>query len=550
MLPREASDLKAERISLVTRYDKPKIAVVSGPNATILNSPALVTSNKGRLPGERMLPGRYDHLVPQNLYEPVVVRIRKYTAHPLERDSGSVYVDDGTDYHEVELLPEDGPYLLPYMARRSDGSGEGVPFEDEDLLDPSIEYGQRQFFYPDASRVFDEINRTIGGRDENGRGNLLDGKADFDFLRILPSGGFSQDGEIRGSDYFPYKPFPLTSRRPRRSDLATVVNGLHAALDREEYAGILWLECSSTIEETLYWLNLLLDTQLPVAGCASQRPHGQLSNDGDRNIVDAVDYLLSGRAADMGVVGIQDEQIFAAREFKKADDRPGGYKASGGHGGILGTIGPPVTLWYKPTYRHTSTSQMRLTNLPEYVHFQDFADSIDSVKVRIKRSNGSLLPEAIPRVTLVKSGAYMDEGDAADPATEVDMMARISQALNERASPRDDLPRLHGMVIEGDAPYGIVSGNQAAAMRLAVFSGIPVVRVARSDPGGRVPLLPIGPSILGSNLDANKARLLLTAAMLKLGGLPRARDPRNPTEFERESLGAKLEEYQKIFEAH
>ena len=83
-----------------------------------------------------------------------------------------------------------------------------------------------------------------------------------------------------------------------------------------DYAGGIWLEGSPTVEETLYWLNLLIDTDLAIAGCAAQRPHGQLANDGDRNIVDAVDFILSGLGASIGAVGVQDERIYAAREFK------------------------------------------------------------------------------------------------------------------------------------------------------------------------------------------------------------------------------------------
>ena len=116
-----------------------KIAVFSGPRATIANSPTLVTSNKGRLPQERVLPGRYDHLVAQTLHEPVVVRVKKYSAHPLEEDAAAVYLEDGKDYYEVELLPEDGPYPLPYVARRANGSEQGQPFEDADSrMLPSI----------------------------------------------------------------------------------------------------------------------------------------------------------------------------------------------------------------------------------------------------------------------------------------------------------------------------------------------------------------------------------------------------------------------------
>ena len=76
---------------------------------------------------------------------------------------------------------------------------------------------------------------------------------------------------------------------------------VQAALASGEYVGGLWMEGSPTVEETLYWLGLLIDTDLPIAGAASQRPHGQLANDGDRNLVDAVDYILSGPGEWLGL---------------------------------------------------------------------------------------------------------------------------------------------------------------------------------------------------------------------------------------------------------
>ena len=77
-----------------------------------------------------------------------------------------------------------------------------------------------------------------------------------------------------------------------------------------------------------------------------------------------------------------------------------------------------------------------------------------------------------------------------------------------------------------------------------------VTRVGRSDPGGRVPSGWDDLTIAGSNLDTNKARLLLMAAMLKLGRLPKARDPRNPTKAERNATVAKVAQFQEIFENH
>ena len=63
-------------------------------------------------------------------------------------------------------------------------------------------------------------------------------------------------------------------------------------------------------------------------------------NRGDHNIVDSVEYIVSRAWADpdgddrVGVVMCQDGQIFAAREVQKADARPGGYIATGGHGAL------------------------------------------------------------------------------------------------------------------------------------------------------------------------------------------------------------------------
>jgi hypothetical protein len=71
---------------------KPRIAVFSGPTATIQNSEPLVTSNKARekygLPPRRNPDDtrmRFDVLRAQRLAAPVTVYIEQFSAHPLER---------------------------------------------------------------------------------------------------------------------------------------------------------------------------------------------------------------------------------------------------------------------------------------------------------------------------------------------------------------------------------------------------------------------------------------------------------------------------------
>jgi L-asparaginase len=105
--------------------------------------------------------------------------------------------------------------------------------------------------------------------------------------------------------------------------LARLTSVVQKALASGQYTGAIWLEGSPFVEETIYWLNLLIDTTVPIVGNSSQRPHGAIGNDGDRNIVDSVDYITSRIWADetrrdyIGAVAILDEQIFTARDVQK-----------------------------------------------------------------------------------------------------------------------------------------------------------------------------------------------------------------------------------------
>ncbi len=523
---------------------KPRIVVFSGANTTIANSPPLVTSNKGRLPGERLIPGRFDHLVPQLLYEPATVKIRKFSAHPLEEDSAEAYHDNGKDYYEATLLPEDGPYLLPYMARRKDGTKSGTPFEASDLTNSDLNFGGRQTFYPDGSRIFSEIDRTISGRSVDGEGSILDRKANFDFVRVLPSGGYTKKGEVSGVDYFPYRPEALR-KAARTGDLAKVANVVQREFDTGKYAGGIWLDGSPQLEETIYWLSLLIDTELPIVGTVSQRTHGMLANDGDRNIVDAVNYIASGKGGSLGAVAVVDQCVISAREVKKGDDRPGNYKAVGGHGGVLGSIKSEVAIWYLPAYKHTKKSEVNIKKIPDYVTFEGEEASI---RIDVKDKQGLLRAEAIPHIHIVKYSSYSQTSEKVDYSTELDILSWINLAKAERTDVNN--AKMHGIVFEGSSPYAKGSPSQIKALEVAALSGLPVVRVGRSDPGGKVPTNPNDLTIEGSNLDANKARILLMASMLKLGGMPIARDPNNPTSAEKDKGIAVASKFQEIFETH
>ena len=486
-----------------TRDKKPRIAVFSGPTATIQNTEPLVTSNKAREKygltprnhpdGSAM---RFDVLRAQRLAAPVTVYVEQFSAHPLERDFAELYappdgyLDDAGNFHnerksssdkpvyEIKLNPEDGLYPLPYMARQANGD----PWEMDGSEKNAPEDLVRVPFFPDGARLFEEIDR-LGVSDE-GIGCLLSGKAEFDFVRALPSGGYLTgrraaertdvgDGDIapekRGVDFFPYRPGYLR-KEPPMAALARVTNVVQRTLASEKYLGAIWLEGSPFVEETTYWLNLLIDTTAPICGNSSQRPHGALANDGDRNIVDSVSYITSRIWADehgrdcIGAVAILDEQIFTSRDVQKSDARPGGYVATGGHGGIIGRIGHPGApqFSFKPVKRHTYDSAVNLIRLPAEVQGSGMQDSkIATIGIAIKNADGSLLSSAIPKVTLVKHARYLPDDTSGDASAEVDIIARIEKNLR-------DAP-LAGFVAEGSAPFGAMSnpvdGTQARCLQ-------------------------------------------------------------------------------------
>ena len=128
----------------------------------------------------------------------------------------------------------------------------------------------------------------------DGKASLLSSIATMDFYRGIPPGGFTKgmpahlrtdkgEGdippEVRGKDYFAYKPYHLASLPPRPA-LAKATNDMQALVSSGDYDGVIWTQGSPQVEETAYWFNLLIDTTLPICANAAQRPQGQISADG------------------------------------------------------------------------------------------------------------------------------------------------------------------------------------------------------------------------------------------------------------------------------
>jgi L-asparaginase len=552
---------------------KPKIAVFSGPTATIQNSQPLVTSNKARekyrLPLLQDASGQplTDGLFYQKIAAPVTVYVEMFTAHPLERDVEELYgkpdgyVDAKGNFSktrrsagdipvlEVVLKPSDGLYPLPYMARQANGKA-----WDAEYTEPKAPFSSsRQTFYPNASRIFEEIERN-GGR--------INELAAYDFYRAAPAGGYTKGlpenkrtdagkGDIAperlGEHFFTYGPYGAA---PSRTVIGRATNIVQQAMNSGNYLGAIWLEGSPSIETTSYWMNLLIDTPAPLVFNAAQRKRGSISADGDQNIKDAITYITSRVWSDeqgrnkVGSILLQDQMMYSTREVQKGDARPGGYVVTGGHGGIVGTMGYGPKLTFLPVRKHTYQSAVTINQLPREVPgIARREGKPEVISVPVKDAGGMLLPESIPMVTIFKSSNWLsDEVNSKDPSSEVDILARLEDYLAHHP--------LAGFVGEGTAPYGSLIAPMDAALSKAVLHGYPVLKVARGNADGFMDSNPNNLFIEGQNITATKGMMLLMACIMKFGALPPANDPANPTAGELQKIRDQIARYQEVFNTH
>src|SRR5437867_5704632 len=246
----------------MSRVARPRIAVFAGATATVLGNPPLITSQKARrkyglplLSAEDGTVLASDVLRPQRLAKSATAYVEQFSAHPLEADVAALYAPpdgyldkdgafhlertarDDVPVYEITLDPADGLYPLPYMARQADGNA----WEGDSGSPDAPPERARQPFYPDGSRLFEEIDRFAIG--ENGLGSLLSSRADFDFYRGLPSGGYTKGlpaarrtdhgtsdipPERLGVDFFPYRP---VRREPPTGALALATTMVQSVLE-------------------------------------------------------------------------------------------------------------------------------------------------------------------------------------------------------------------------------------------------------------------------------------------------------------------------------
>ena len=113
--------------------------------------------------------------------------------------------------------------------------------------------------------------------------------------------------------------FQIASENMGNEHWLTLAKRVNVLLAQPDVDGIVVTHGTDTLEETAYFLNLVVKSRKPVVLVGSMRPSTALSADGPINLYNAVNLAGSPAAVGKGVLVAMNDQIHAARDVSKAN---------------------------------------------------------------------------------------------------------------------------------------------------------------------------------------------------------------------------------------
>jgi L-asparaginase len=94
---------------------------------------------------------------------------------------------------------------------------------------------------------------------------------------------------------------------------------IRAAIDKKEADGIVITHGTDTLEETAFFLQSILDTDVPVVLVGSMRPSTAVGADGPANLYEAVEVAASPQSRGRGVLVVLNDVVHGARWAQKTN---------------------------------------------------------------------------------------------------------------------------------------------------------------------------------------------------------------------------------------
>ena len=246
--------------------------------------------------------------------------------------------------------------------------------------------------------------------------------------------------------------------------LAKTINRLAA---KRAIDGIVITHGTDTMEETAYFLNLVVKSKKPIILVGSMRPANSLSSDGSLNLYNAVALAANPAAKNKGVMIVFNDNIFAARDATKTNTTNVDSFQSNNSGAIGHIYYGQAQFYYNPIRLNTINSVFDVRDL-----------------------------ETLPKVDIIYGYANHSK-------------IVIDDLVNDGAQ---------GLVLAGVGDGNIYQDSLQSLIN-ASAKGIAVVRSSRVGSGFVAPNVEIDDDkykfITADNLNPQKARILLMLALTK-----------------------------------
>ncbi|MDO7907526.1 type II asparaginase [Paenibacillus sp. JX-17] len=150
--------------------------------------------------------------------------------------------------------------------------------------------------------------------------------------------------------------------------LLKMAKRINELLASDDVDGIVITHGTDTLEETAYFLDLVVKSDKPVVVVGSMRPATAISADGPFNLYNAVKVAGNTESKGKGVLVMLNDRIGAARYITKTNTTSVDTFRSVEQGYLGAIIGDKVYYYNEPTRKHTTSSIFdvsKLTSLPQ-----------------------------------------------------------------------------------------------------------------------------------------------------------------------------------------
>jgi len=167
----------------------------------------------------------------------------------------------------------------------------------------------------------------------------------------------SKVANVRGEQVF-----QIASESFTNDNLMVLAKRVSALSKQADVDGIVITHGTDTLEETAYFLNLVVRTSKPIIVVGSMRPGTALSADGALNLFDAVNVAASKDAGGKGVLVTMNDEIQSGRDVSKVVNiKTEAFKSQWGP---LGMIVEGKNYWFRaPVKRHTTQSEFNIDEI-------------------------------------------------------------------------------------------------------------------------------------------------------------------------------------------